>query len=236
MPPGQGEAHLAAAMHELVRARQNGTTSILEIVDRHREWLPPGTTAVLLLANPEIDLDHLESTIAGLRAFAARPVAVAVDALAFPPVDRPPTPVEVVREQREALARRLIDLDVTGAVVGPDRPPGGPPSGPGLPRRPARGPLVNALGSVVLYLLAVDAVVCALVAWSAPDAAELVIWVLGIGILHLLGERLGEGFASVDEKRRGEDRGLPRHHPAQRSRADPGPGRGEASPRGCSAS
>jgi uncharacterized protein (DUF58 family) len=123
VPPGQGDSHLAAAMHELVRARQNGTTSILETVDRHREWLPPGTTAVLLLANPEIDLDALESTIAGLRAFAARPVAVAVDALAFPPVDRPPTPVEVAREHREALARRLVDLDVTGAVLGPDTPP-----------------------------------------------------------------------------------------------------------------
>jgi hypothetical protein len=63
---------------------------------------------------------------------------------------------------------------------------------------------VNAVASVVLYVLAADAVVCALVAWSAPDAAELVIWVLGIGILHLLGERLGEGFASIEEKRRGK--------------------------------
>ena len=46
VPPGQGEAHLAAAMHELVRARQNGSTPLLETVERHREWLPAGTTAV----------------------------------------------------------------------------------------------------------------------------------------------------------------------------------------------
>jgi uncharacterized protein (DUF58 family) len=118
VPPGQGEAHLAAAMHELVRARQLGSTSLLETVDRHRECLPPGTTAVLLLANPDIDLDNLDNTIQGLRAFAARPVVVAVDTLAFPPVDRPPTPIEVARQKREALVARLVDLDVTGELVG----------------------------------------------------------------------------------------------------------------------
>ncbi len=137
VPPGQGEAHLAAAMHELVRARQLGSTSLLETVDRHREWLPPGTTAVLLLANPDIDLDHLDNTIQGLRAFGARPVVIAVDTLAFPPVDRPPTPVEVAREKREALVARLVDLDVTGELIGTGETPedvlarpdflGGPP-------------------------------------------------------------------------------------------------------------
>ena len=123
MPPGQGEAHLAAAMHELVRVRQTGTTSLLETVDRHTEWLPPGTTAVLLLANPDLEIDQIDRTIHGLRAFAVRPLVVAVDTLAFPPVDRPPTPVEVAREKREALVRCLVDLDVCATLVGPDESP-----------------------------------------------------------------------------------------------------------------
>jgi hypothetical protein len=63
---------------------------------------------------------------------------------------------------------------------------------------------VTAAASVILYLLATNAVVCALVAWSAPGAAELVIWVLGLGILHLLGEKLGESFDAVEAKRRGK--------------------------------
>jgi uncharacterized protein (DUF58 family) len=123
VPPGQDEAHLAAAMHELVRLRQMGSTSLPEIVDRHREWLPPGTTAVLLLADPDIDLEQLSETIRGLRAWAVRPLVVALDTLAFPPVDRPPTPVEVARERREALATCLVDLDVASALVGADETP-----------------------------------------------------------------------------------------------------------------
>jgi uncharacterized protein (DUF58 family) len=123
VPPGKGEAHLAAAMHELVRARQMGSTSLLETVAHHREWLPPGTTAVLLLANPDIDLAELGDAIQGLRALAVRPLVVAIDTLSFPPVDRPPTKVEVARRQRETLARHLVELDVATALVGPDETP-----------------------------------------------------------------------------------------------------------------
>jgi uncharacterized protein (DUF58 family) len=123
VPPGQDEAHLAAAMHELVRARQNGSTSLLDLVDRHLEWLPTGTTAVLLLANPDIDLADLGPTIQGVRAFSVRPLVVAVDTLHFAPVDRPPTPVEVAAERRAALVKCLVDLDVAATVVGPDETP-----------------------------------------------------------------------------------------------------------------
>lgn len=123
VPPGQGEGHLAGAMHELVRVKQMGTVPVLDTVDRHVEWLPPGSTIVLLLANPDIELPRLEQTIQRLRASSARPFAVAVETLAFPPVDRQPTPIEVVRQKREALERCLVDLDVVSAVVGPDESP-----------------------------------------------------------------------------------------------------------------
>jgi hypothetical protein len=46
-----------------------------------------------------------------------------VDTLQFPPVDRPPTPVEVARERREALRQCLVDLDVAATIVGPDETP-----------------------------------------------------------------------------------------------------------------
>jgi uncharacterized protein (DUF58 family) len=123
VPPGQGEAHLAAALHELVVAKQAGSRSLLDLVELDRGLTPPGATAAILSATTEIDLDALARTLEALRAQAAEPVLVAVDALAFPPVDRAPTPVEVVRERRAALARRLSALDVPWAILGPDETP-----------------------------------------------------------------------------------------------------------------
>jgi hypothetical protein len=78
---------------------------------------------VLFLSTTDVDLDALAATIGTLRATAAHPLVVVVDALAFPPVDRPPTPVEEVRERRSALARRLVGLDVPAAILGPDDTP-----------------------------------------------------------------------------------------------------------------
>lgn len=123
VPPGQGEAHLAAALHELVVAKQAGSRPLLDLVELDRGLTPPGATAAILSATTEIDLDSLARTLEALRAQAAEPVLVAVDALAFPPVDRAPTPAEVVREKRAALARRLSALDVPWAILGPEEAP-----------------------------------------------------------------------------------------------------------------
>jgi hypothetical protein len=62
---------------------------------------------------------------------------------------------------------------------------------------------VSTLASVVLYLLALDAVACAMLAWSQPTPLELVGWALGLGATLVLGEKLGTSFATVDVKRRG---------------------------------
>jgi len=123
VPPGQGEAHLVAALHELVVSKQTGGRTLVEVVERHRDFAPPGAAAVLFLSTTDVDLDALATTIGTLRATAAHPLVVVVDALAFPPVDRPPTPVEVARERRSALARRLVGLDVPAAILGPDDTP-----------------------------------------------------------------------------------------------------------------
>jgi uncharacterized protein (DUF58 family) len=123
VPPSQGEAHLAAALHELVVAKQTGTRSLAEVVERHREFTPAGAAAALLLSTTDVDVDALVTTIASLRASAVRSLVVVVDALAFPPVDRPPTPVEVARERRATLIERLVALDVPSALLGPDDTP-----------------------------------------------------------------------------------------------------------------
>jgi uncharacterized protein (DUF58 family) len=123
VPPGQGEVHLAVALHQLVIARQRGTTPLLEIVDRHQDLVPSGATAALLLGTTEVDLDALSRTIEGLQATIARPLVVAIDSLSFTPVDRPPTPVEEVRERRRALEECLLGLDVPAAILGVDDTP-----------------------------------------------------------------------------------------------------------------
>ncbi len=123
VPPGQGEVHLAAALHQLVIARQTGTTPLLDLVDRHRELVPAGATAALLLGTTEVDLDQLSQTIEGLQATIARPLVVAIDSLSFTPVDRPPTPVEEVKQRRRALEECLLGLDVPAAVLGVDDTP-----------------------------------------------------------------------------------------------------------------
>jgi uncharacterized protein (DUF58 family) len=123
VPPAQGEAHLAAALHELVVAKQTGKRPLAEVVERHREFTPPGSAAALLLSTTDVDVDALGTTIASLRASAVRSVVVVVDALAFPPIDRPPTPAEWARERRSVLLERLVALDVPSALLGPEDTP-----------------------------------------------------------------------------------------------------------------
>ncbi len=123
LPPGQGEAHLAAGLHELVVARQRGTTPLVEVVERHREMLNPGSTAALVSGTTEIDLEALTSVVKALHARAVQPLAVVVDAFSFTPVDRPPTPVAVAREHRRALGERLLDLQVPTALLDADEAP-----------------------------------------------------------------------------------------------------------------
>jgi uncharacterized protein (DUF58 family) len=118
IPPGQGEVHLAAALHELGVVKQAGRTSLLDLVERHRDRVPAGATAALLLGTTEVDLDQLSRTIEGFQAAIARALVVAVDSLSFSPIDRPPTPVEVVRQKRAALEECLLGLDVPTVVLG----------------------------------------------------------------------------------------------------------------------
>jgi hypothetical protein len=55
---------------------------------------------------------------------------------------------------------------------------------------------------VVLYSLALDAVACATLAWTKPTPLELVGWALGLGVIQIVGEKLGSSFATIEAKRR----------------------------------
>jgi uncharacterized protein (DUF58 family) len=123
VPPAQGEAHLAAVLHQLVVSKQTGTRPLVEVVERNRDAAPAGAAAALLLSTTEVDLDALAGTIGSLRASTVHPLVVTMDALAFPPVNRPPTPIETVRERRAGLVHLLVELDVPHAILGPDDTP-----------------------------------------------------------------------------------------------------------------
>ena len=61
---------------------------------------------------------------------------------------------------------------------------------------------MRVLGSIVLYLLAVDAVGCALLAWTDTSPHGLAAWAIALAVALGVGERLGESFAFVETKRR----------------------------------
>lgn len=123
LPAGAGEVHLAAALHELITARQTGTRPLLDLVEEHRDLLPPGSTAALLAATTEIDLDLLASTVDGLWARGVRPLLIAVDALSLAPVERPPVPLEEARARRRALEEGLAARGVPFAILDGEEDP-----------------------------------------------------------------------------------------------------------------
>ena len=61
---------------------------------------------------------------------------------------------------------------------------------------------MRALGSSVLYLLALDSVACAMAAWGGTGRAGMVGWAVALAVALAFGERLGEPFAAIEAKRR----------------------------------
>jgi hypothetical protein len=61
---------------------------------------------------------------------------------------------------------------------------------------------MSALASAVLYLLALDGVASAMLAWGQPTPLGLAGWAVALGVAQGFGERLGLEFASIEEKRR----------------------------------
>ena len=106
VPPGRGELHLAYALDQLIRVRQDGGLPLLDLFLREQAAVPPGSTAALLAASLFLDAGRLAEALGLMRARRVQPVLVAVDMDSFMPIDRRPRPRTEVEEQ----ADRLRDL------------------------------------------------------------------------------------------------------------------------------
>ena len=103
LPPGRGDLHLAHALDRLIRVRQGGTLTLLDLFVRERAAVPPGSTAALVAASLFVDESALAEGFRWMRARRVRPVLVAVDMDSFLPVDRRPRPRDEVAAQADAL-------------------------------------------------------------------------------------------------------------------------------------
>jgi uncharacterized protein (DUF58 family) len=114
IPPGGGELHLTYCLYELIRLRQEGVTGLFDLVERHRQELPRGSTAAILSGTVSVDDHRLEDVLDGLDARGVRPVLVFVNDHSFTPVDRWPLP----RERADARCRELVALLRARRVAG----------------------------------------------------------------------------------------------------------------------
>ena len=108
VPPGRGELHLAHALDQLIRVRQDGAIPLLDVVERQLASLPVGSTAALLSATVFLELERLAELLAWMRARGVRPVLVAVDKDSFLPIDVPSRPrADVAARCQELVAVAL---------------------------------------------------------------------------------------------------------------------------------
>ncbi|HUL80006.1 MAG TPA: DUF58 domain-containing protein [Vicinamibacteria bacterium] len=103
LPPGRGGLHLAHALDRLIRVRQDGALSLLDLFGRERAAVPPGSTAALVSASLFVDAGELAEALGWMRARRVQPVVVAVDMDSFLPIDRRPRPRADVEAQAETL-------------------------------------------------------------------------------------------------------------------------------------
>ena len=131
VPPGRGELHLAFALDQLIRVRQEGALALPDLVEREQAGVPPGSTAALLAATLFLDVGRLAELFASLRGRRVQPVLVAVDMDSFVPIDERARPRARVLEQAEqvrAVARAHGALfavldgehDLPGELARPD--------------------------------------------------------------------------------------------------------------------
>jgi hypothetical protein len=61
---------------------------------------------------------------------------------------------------------------------------------------------MRAIAAVILYLLALDSLACAALAWGEAAPRGLVGWAIGLAVALGIGERLGDPFSEIEAKRR----------------------------------
>jgi uncharacterized protein (DUF58 family) len=117
VPVGKGEVHLATALHEVIASRQTGGTPLLDIVEAHRDHLPPGSTAALLAAATDIDLDRLASIVEALRATGVFPLLMAVHPRGLTAFAGAPLSAAQEGTRRRSLEDQLVALRVPYAFL-----------------------------------------------------------------------------------------------------------------------
>jgi uncharacterized protein (DUF58 family) len=114
---GRGEEHLAHCLYELIRLRQDGTTPLLEVVERHRPHLQPGSTAAILNGTISLDTTALEELLEALATRGVRPLLLFVNSDSFAPIDRWALPAKKARERCEEITALLRSRGVPGAIL-----------------------------------------------------------------------------------------------------------------------
>jgi len=120
VPPGRGDLHLAHALYELLRVRQEGRVPLLTLVDREGPHLPVRSTAALVFGTIALAEADLEGLFLALRARAVRPLLVFIDDSSFVPIDRWALPRDEAKARARALLAWMDAQDVPGAVLGAD--------------------------------------------------------------------------------------------------------------------
>jgi uncharacterized protein (DUF58 family) len=120
VPPGRGELHLARALDLVIRIRQDGRASLLDVVEENQAGIPAGSTVALLAATLFLDLGRLAEALAWMQSRHLLPVVVAVDEDSFVPIDRRARPREEVLAQRAELVSLLRSRGARGAVLDAD--------------------------------------------------------------------------------------------------------------------
>jgi uncharacterized protein (DUF58 family) len=118
VPPGRGDLHLAHCLHGLVRARQEGTMPILELVEHHRPHIPERSTAAILSATISGDDRRLEALVDSLAARGVRVLLLFIDDSSFLAIDRPALSRQQAAVRRARLGTLMREHGVPGAILG----------------------------------------------------------------------------------------------------------------------
>jgi uncharacterized protein (DUF58 family) len=120
VPPGRGELHLAYALDQLIRVRQEGRLPLVDLVRREVASVPPGSTAALLAATLFLELGELAEVMDVLRARRVQPLLVAIDMDSFVPIDERSRPRDEVLEQADAVRALAHAHEALFAVLDAD--------------------------------------------------------------------------------------------------------------------
>ena len=117
LSPGSGQVHLAWALHELIRQRQEGPVPILEVVRRHAMEVPARSTAVIMPATTALEEWELDELIEGFHARSVRVALLAVDYDTFVPYERLAPPRRHIEARERALVQHLRSHGAQAAVL-----------------------------------------------------------------------------------------------------------------------